>query len=53
MDDAIANARQAGVESLSPGFVTYTIAWGAGHNIQLDRPDLVIAAARRLVELAR
>lgn len=52
-NDAIAAARQSGIESLSPGSVTYTIAWGAGHNIQFDRPDLVVAAARRLVELAR
>ena len=52
-NDAIAAARQAGIESLSPGSVTYTIAWGAGHNIQFDRPDLVVAAVRRLVELAR
>jgi pimeloyl-ACP methyl ester carboxylesterase len=52
-NEAIADARQAGIESLSPGSATYTIAWGAGHNIQFDRPDLVVAAARRLVELAR
>jgi pimeloyl-ACP methyl ester carboxylesterase len=52
-NDAIAAAREASARSLSPGHVTYTIAWGAGHEIQSDRPDLVIAAARRLVELAR
>ena len=28
-------------------------AWGAGHNIQIDRPDLVIESARRLVDQAR
>src|SRR5262245_5882697 len=52
-NDAIAAARAAGASALSPGHVTYAIAWGAGHDIQFDRPDLVIAAARRLVEAAR
>jgi pimeloyl-ACP methyl ester carboxylesterase len=50
---ALAAASEASERSLSPGHVTYTIAWGAGHDIQFDRPDLVIAAARRLVDLAR
>jgi hypothetical protein len=50
---AIAEAWRAGYESLSPGLVTYTTAWGAGHVIQVDRPDLVIDAVRRLVEQAR
>jgi pimeloyl-ACP methyl ester carboxylesterase len=39
--------------SLSPGNVRYEIAWGAGHIVQADRPDLVIAAARELVVAAR
>jgi pimeloyl-ACP methyl ester carboxylesterase len=52
-NDAIAAAREASARSLSPGHVTYSIAWGAGHEIQFDRPDLVIAAARRLAERAR
>jgi pimeloyl-ACP methyl ester carboxylesterase len=52
-NEAIAAARESSAQSLSPGHVTYTIAWGAGHEIQSDRPDLVIAAARRLVVLAR
>ncbi len=52
-NEAIAAASEASERSLSPGHVTYTIAWGAGHNIQFDRPDLVIAAAGRLVDLAR
>jgi pimeloyl-ACP methyl ester carboxylesterase len=52
-NDAIAEARAASARALSPAHVTYAIAWGAGHEIQADRPDLVIAAARRLVELAR
>ncbi len=50
---AIADAWRAAYESLSPGHVTYTTAWGAGHNIHIDRPDLVIEATRRLIELAR
>lgn len=50
---AIAAAWQSAYESLSPGLVRYRIAEGAGHMIQVDRPDLVIAAARELVEAAR
>ncbi len=50
---AIADAWQAAYESLSPGQVRYEIAWGAGHVVQADRPDLVIAAATELVGLAR
>jgi pimeloyl-ACP methyl ester carboxylesterase len=50
---AIATAWQAGYESLAPGLVRYEIAWGAGHIVQADRPDLVIAVARELVETAR
>ena len=34
------------------GRVRYEIAWGAGHIVQVDRPDLVIAATRRLVDAA-
>jgi len=41
------------VQSLSPGLVSRTIAWGAGHIIQVDRPDLVIEAVRRMVDWAR
>ena len=50
---AIADARLAAFDSLSPGRVTHTTAWGAGHDIHIDRPDLVIASVRRLVEGAR
>ena len=52
-NDAIAAAWMAGYESLSPGSVHYELAWGAGHLIQMDRPDLVIVATRRLVDAAR
>ena len=45
----IAGTWQAAYESLSPGRVHYELAWGAGHIIQADRPDLVIAAVQRLV----
>jgi pimeloyl-ACP methyl ester carboxylesterase len=48
----IAAAWEAAYASLSPGLVRYEIAWGAGHVIQADRPDLVIAAVRRVVEAA-
>ena len=47
---AIADAVQAAYEAISPGRVRYELAWGAGHIIQVDRPDLVIAAVRRLVD---
>lgn len=49
----IAAAWQAAHDSLSPGLVRQTTAWGAGHNVQIDRPDLVIEATRRIVDLAR
>jgi pimeloyl-ACP methyl ester carboxylesterase len=52
-NEAIAAAVIEGYESLSPGEVHYELAWGAGHMVQIDRPDLVIAATRRLVEAAR
>jgi pimeloyl-ACP methyl ester carboxylesterase len=52
-NEAIRAAWQASLESLSPGRVAYTVAWGAGHDIQFDRPDLVIGAIRRLVQAAR
>ncbi len=49
----IADAWRAAFESLSPGRVVHTVAWGAGHNVHIDRPDLVIAAVRRIVDQAR
>lgn len=49
----VATAWRAAYESLSPGLVRMTTAWGAGHNVQIDRPDLVIEATRRIVDLAR
>jgi pimeloyl-ACP methyl ester carboxylesterase len=49
----IADAWVSAYESLSPGQVHWTTAWGAGHNVQIDRPDLVIEAVRRLVEAGR
>lgn len=49
----ITAAWRAGFETLSPGMVHWTTAWGAGHNVQLDRPELVIEAVRRLVAAAR
>lgn len=47
---SIESAVQARHEGLSPGNARYELAWGAGHVIQVDRPDLVIAATRRLAE---
>ena len=49
----IAAAWRAAYDSLSPGNVRFTTAWGAGHNVQIDRPDLVIEAVRRLIDLVR
>ena len=52
-NEAIAQAWQEAYAALSPGHVRYELAWGAGHVIQADRPDLVIAAARELVGRVR
>lgn len=52
-NEVFAEAIIAAYESLSPGHVRFELAWGAGHMIQVDRPDLVIAATRRLVDAAR
>ena len=52
-NEAVAAAWRAAYESLSPGLVRHTTAWGAGHMIQIDRPDLVIESVRRLVDGAR
>jgi pimeloyl-ACP methyl ester carboxylesterase len=49
----IAAAWEAAYQSLSPGSVRWTLAWGAGHNVHIDRPDVVIDAVRRLVDDAR
>jgi len=49
----ITAAWEAAYLSLSPGLVRRTVAWGAGHNVQIDRPDLVIEAVRRLVDNSR
>jgi len=50
---AIAEAWVAAYESLSPGRVRYILAWGAGHDIHVDRPDLVIESVRRMIDIAR
>jgi hypothetical protein len=52
-NEAIAAASIESYESLSPGMVHYELAWGAGHMIPLERPDLVITVTRRLVEHVR
>ena len=49
----IATAWEAAYDRLSPGRVTWTVAWGAGHNVHIDRPDVVIEAVRRLVDESR
>jgi pimeloyl-ACP methyl ester carboxylesterase len=50
---AIAQAWVAAYESLSPGQVRFITAWGAGHNVHIERPDLVIESVRHMVDLAR
>jgi pimeloyl-ACP methyl ester carboxylesterase len=52
-NDKIAASVAAGYEALSPGLVTLTLAWGAGHMVQFDRPDLVVEAVRRIVAVVR
>ena len=52
-NEVIADAWREGMEALSPGRTTYTIVYGAGHNIHVERPDTVIDAVRRLVDGAR
>ena len=52
-NERIAAAVAAGYEALSPGQVTLTIAWGAGHMVQFDRPDLVVEAVRRIIAVVR
>ena len=52
-NEVIADAWRDGMEALSPGQTTYTIVYGAGHNIHIERPDTVIDAVRRLVDAAR
>lgn len=52
-NEAIADAWVAAYESLSPGRVRYITAWGAGHDVHIDRPDLVIESVRHLVDVAR
>jgi pimeloyl-ACP methyl ester carboxylesterase len=49
----IAIAWETAYDRLSPGLVTWTVAWGAGHNVHIDRPDAVIEAVRRLVDKSR
>lgn len=50
---SIATAWQSAYDSLSPGQTRWTTAWGAGHDVHIDRPDLVVEAIRRIVDLTR
>ena len=49
MEERIIESWRAWCLSLSPGETRITIAERSGHDIQLDRPDVVIAAIERLV----
>jgi pimeloyl-ACP methyl ester carboxylesterase len=48
--EAVEAAWRSGLETLSPGRVRITIAEGAGHHIQFDRPDLVLEAIGRILD---
>lgn len=50
---AIRAAIEAGYDALSPGMTRLTLAYGSGHLVQFDRPELVVEAVRRVVEAAR
>ncbi len=52
-EEAVIDAWRAWCLALSPGATRVTIADGSGHSIQLDRPDLVLAAIDRLIDGAR
>ena len=49
----IANAWIEGFRALRPSSLEYTVVWGVGHNIQFDRPSIVIERVRALVEAVR
>lgn len=50
---SIAQAWRDAYASLSPGMVTVGFAWGSGHLIPIDRPDLVVEVVLRLVGRVR
>jgi pimeloyl-ACP methyl ester carboxylesterase len=52
-NERIRAGQAAGYEGLSPGAVRLTLAYGSGHVVQVDRPDLVVDAIERLVTTAR
>ncbi len=52
-NELIRRAWREAFESLSPDRVTYEYAAGSGHLIPVDRPDLVVALVRRVVDETR
>lgn len=50
---AILDSMAAGYEALSPGHVTFTVAWGSSHMVQFDRPEVVVEAVRRIIGAVR
>jgi hypothetical protein len=48
----IAEAWIDGFRALNPASLEYTVVYGVGHNIQIDRPSIVIERVRALVDLA-
>ena len=49
----IAEAWIEGFEALRPASLEYTVVWGVGHNIQFDRPSIVVERVRALVDRSR
>lgn len=52
-NERIRAASEAAYEPMSPGHVTYAYAWGSGHVIPVDRPDLVVELVRRVIDEVR
>jgi hypothetical protein len=53
MEERIIESWREWCLSLSPGMTRITIADRSGHDIQFDRPDVVIDAIERLVSATR
>jgi pimeloyl-ACP methyl ester carboxylesterase len=52
-NDEIRESVAAAYDALSPGLARITLAYGSGHMVQFDRPELVVEAVRRLVDAGR
>jgi pimeloyl-ACP methyl ester carboxylesterase len=43
---------QEQLANLSPSKATFIVAWGSGHDVQVDRPETVIDAVRQIAGAA-